>query len=80
MTKPRLPAIADAQPAWNRRSSEIVNRLLTKTETMQTTLNTAVLKDGADIYIAPTISDPPTKVEVQAIADALAAVSLRLKG
>lgn len=38
-----------------------------------------VQKDGADIYTAPTISNPPTQAEVQAIADALAAVSNRLK-
>ena len=38
-----------------------------------------VQKDGADIYAAPTISNPPTQAEVQAIADALEAVSNRLK-
>ena len=42
-------------------------------------LRNAVQKDATDIYTAPTISDPPTQAEVQAIADALAAVSDRLK-
>ena len=39
----------------------------------------SVKRDGADIYTAPTISNPPTQAEVQAIADALEAVSNRLK-
>lgn len=54
---------------WPRRVANAVNALLGK----------AVLRDGADIYVAPTISDPPTAVEVQAIADAVAAISARLK-
>jgi len=49
--------------------ANIVNRLARQ----------AVRKDGADIYTAPSISNPPTQAEVQAIADALEAVSNRLK-
>lgn len=56
-------------PDWHRTVANIVNRLLGK----------AVQKDGATIYTAPTISNPPTQAEVQAIADALEAVSDRLK-
>lgn len=54
---------------WPRRVAKAVNPLLSG----------AVRKDGNDIYVAPTISNPPTQAEVQAIADALAAVSNRLK-
>jgi hypothetical protein len=54
---------------WPRKVANAVNRLLGK----------AVQKDGATIYTAPTISNPPTQAEVQAIADALEAVSERLK-
>jgi hypothetical protein len=42
-------------------------------------LRNAVQKDGAAIYTAPTISDPPTQAEVQAIADAVQALSGRLE-
>lgn len=59
----------DWRPDWPRLAANIINRLARK----------AVQKDGADIYTAPTISDPPTQAEVQAIADALEAVSNRLK-
>lgn len=54
---------------WPRRVANAINALFTR----------AVLKNGTDIYTAPTISDPPTVAEVQAIANALAAVSARLK-
>lgn len=54
---------------WPRKVANAINRLI----------GSAVLRDGADIYTAPTISDPPTQAEVQAIADALEAVSARLK-
>lgn len=54
---------------WPRRVANAINALIGR----------AVQRDGADIYTAPTISNPPTQAEVQAIADALAAVSLRLK-
>lgn len=54
---------------WPRRVAGAVNVLLGK----------AVLKDGTVIYTAPVISNPPTQAQVQAIADALAAVSVRLK-
>jgi hypothetical protein len=59
----------DWRPDWPRLVANIVNRLARQ----------AVRKDGADIYAAPTISNPPTQAEVQAIADALEAVSNRLK-
>jgi hypothetical protein len=57
------------RPDWPRLVAQTVNRLI----------NGSVQKDGQDIYTAPTISNPPTQAEVQAIADALAAVSDRLK-
>lgn len=59
----------DWRPDWPRLAANAINRLLGK----------AVQKDGATIYTAPTISNPPTQAEVQAIADALEAVSDRLK-
>lgn len=59
----------DWRPDWPRLVANIVNRLARQ----------AVRKDGADIYTASTISNPPTQAEVQAIADALEAVSNRLK-
>jgi hypothetical protein len=59
----------DFDPSWYRTVATIVNRLL----------GNAVQKDGATIYTAPTISNPPTQAEVQAIADALEDVSNRLK-
>lgn len=59
----------DWRPDWPRLVANIVNRLARQ----------AVRKDGADIYTAPSISNPPTQAEVQAIADALEAVSNRLK-
>lgn len=55
---------------WGRKIAVALNQLQGK----------AVLKDGAAIYTAVTISNPPTQAEVQAIADALEAVSNRLKG
>lgn len=54
---------------WPRRVANAVNALF----------NRAAMKSGEDAYVAPTISDPPTAAEVQAIADALAAVSSQLK-
>ncbi|WP_230280268.1 hypothetical protein [Croceicoccus sp. Ery15] len=42
-------------------------------------VNRSVKRDGQTIYTAPTISDPPTQAEVQALADAVAALSERLK-
>ena len=54
---------------WPRKVANAINALIGNT----------VKKSGEDAYTAPTISDPPTKGEVQAIADALAAVSARLK-
>jgi len=54
---------------WPRRVANAVNRLI----------GFAVQRDGATIYAAPTISDPPTQAEVQAIADAVQAISERLK-
>ena len=42
-------------------------------------VNRSVKRDGQTIYTATTISDPPTAAEVQALADAVAALSERLK-
>lgn len=57
-------------------SSEFERKVATAVNAL---LRNAVQKDGATIYTAPTISNPPTQAEVQAIADALAVVSERLK-
>lgn len=79
MSLPRLPIHPPSQqtlPNWARAVVGIVNGLVSWRETLDVE---AVRKDGADIYVAPTISDPPTAAEVQAIADALAVVSDRLK-
>lgn len=54
---------------WPRRVANAVNPLLVN----------AVRRDGADIYTGATISNPPTQAEMQAIADAVAAISARLK-
>lgn len=67
MSWPRLHTSFGAD--WPRKAADAVNWLIGST----------VQKDGADIYTAPTISNPPTQAEVQAIADALQAVSDRLK-
>jgi hypothetical protein len=64
---PHIPV--DFSREWPRRVANTISALINRT----------VQKDGADIYTAPTISDPPTQAEVQAIADALEAVSDRLK-
>lgn len=55
---------------WVWKAANTINQLAAST----------VLKDGAVTYAAPIISNPPTQAEVQAIADALEAVSDRLKG
>jgi len=60
-----LSAVARNLPDWIRDAALIVN--------------SKVGRVNADLYAAPTISNPPTQAEVQAIADALAAVSDRLK-
>ena len=60
-----LASTASNITAWIRGAAFIVNRKVERVD--------------ADLYTAPTISDPPTAAEVQAIADALAAVSVRLK-
>lgn len=54
---------------WPRKVVDAVNWLIGNT----------VQKDGQTLYTAPTISNPPTQAEVQAIADALGAISDRLK-
>lgn len=65
---PRVPV--DAKTAdWPRKVAQAINRLIGK----------SVMRDGQTIYTPPTISNPPTQAEVQAIADALGAVSDRLK-
>lgn len=60
-----LASTASNITAWIRDAAFIVNRKVERVD--------------ADLYVAATISDPPTAAEVQAIADALAAVSARLK-
>jgi hypothetical protein len=68
----RIPVTASVQtlPDWVRKAAAGINQLQ----------SSAVLKDGTTIYTAPVITNPPTQAEVQAIADALEAVSDRLKG
>ena len=66
---PPTPPAASALPEWCRKVAGLINGLLAR----------GVQKDGATIYTAPTISNPPTQAEVQAIADALQSVSNRLK-
>jgi hypothetical protein len=60
-----LSAVARNMTDWVRDAALIVNRKVERVD--------------ADIYVAETISNPPTTAQVQAIADALAAVSARLK-
>ena len=52
-----------------RKTANAINALITAT----------IQKDGNALYTAPTISNPPTQAEVQAIADAVQAISDRLK-
>jgi hypothetical protein len=59
----------DNIPGWPRKVANAINALI----------RGAVQRDGQDIYIASAISNPPTQAQVQAIADALEAVSNRLK-
>lgn len=66
---PPTPPSMATLPDWCRKVVGLVNGLL----------KGAVMRDGATIYTAPTISNPPTQAEVQAIANALQAVSERLK-
>ena len=66
---PPTPPAGSALPEWCRKVAGLINGLLRQ----------SVIKDGNAIYVAPTISDPPTAAEVQAIALALQAVSERLK-
>jgi hypothetical protein len=66
----RVPTNLSDVADWARKAATSLNQLIAR----------AVQKDGATIYTAPTISNPPTQAQVQAIADALAAVSTRLKG
>jgi len=54
---------------WVRKAADSINNLIGK----------SVQKDGVTIYTAPTISNPPTQAQVQAIANAVAAISNRLK-
>ena len=65
----RLVPVDGKRTDWPRLAAQAINRLIGQT----------VQKDGQTIYTAPTISDPPTQAEVQALADALEAVSERLK-
>jgi hypothetical protein len=66
---PPTPPASGALPEWCRKVAGLIDSLLRQ----------SVIKDGNTIYIAPTISNPPTTAEVQAIANALQAVSERLK-
>lgn len=54
---------------WPRRVANAVNRLMTG----------SVQRSGTKVYTAPTISNPPTQAEIQAIANALDAIAERLK-
>lgn len=69
MRKDLLVPVDGKSMDWPRKVANAVKFLLGST----------VEKDGATIYTAPTISNPPTQAEVQAIADALEIVSDRLK-
>lgn len=66
---PPTPPPPSSIPEWCRRVAGVINELIRRT----------VQKDGATIYTAPTISNPPTQAEVQAIANAVQALSDRLK-
>lgn len=66
---PPTPPAISALPEWCRKVAGLINGLISR----------SVLKDSATIYTAPTISDPPTQAEVQAIANAVQALSDRLK-
>lgn len=66
---PPQPPSTATMPDWFRKAAGLINQLLAR----------SVLRDGATTYTAPTISNPPTQAEVQAIADALESLSDRLK-
>jgi protein tyrosine phosphatase (PTP) superfamily phosphohydrolase (DUF442 family) len=60
-----VPRVPQILSNWYRDAADAINR--------------KVERDGVTIYTAPTISNPPTQGEVQAIADALEAMGSRLK-
>jgi len=69
MTQLIPPTSGANLPEWIRKAATAINALISR----------GVQRDGVSIYTAPTISALPTQAEVQAIADALAAVSARLE-
>lgn len=76
MSKVILPSIAPEQRGWNRLASEIVNRLLNRVTKVE---SQAVTKGDVTTYTAPTISNPPTDVEVQEMADRLAEIAAKFQ-
>lgn len=73
----RVSVVTSNIAGWVRDAASAINGLIKASDTINAT---AVIKDGLDIYTTTTLTTPPTQAELQAIADALAAVSLRLKG
>lgn len=64
-----LPVSTASVGDWIRKAATVVNQLLAK----------AVLKDGAAIYTAPTAGAAYDQAQVQALMDAVEALSERLK-
>ena len=68
MSLPPIPV--DARIAdWPRKVANAINRLLVG----------SVMKDGTDIYAAPTASATYDQAQMQAVMDAVEALSARLK-
>lgn len=76
----RIPVIASLQAEWNRRAADAVNQALTRLGTAETTLATAVLEDGATIYAGDTAAGAYDQTQIQALMDAVEALSARLEG
>lgn len=64
-----LPPAAPQVPEWVRKAATAVNQLL----------RNAVQKDGTDIYVAPVADAAYDQTQIQALMDAVSAISDRLK-
>jgi len=64
-TPPTGPAVAE----WFRKAAGLINSLISR----------AVMKDGATIYTAPTASASYSQAEMQALMNAVEALSDRVK-
>lgn len=74
-------------PNWTREAANAINQTIGRVDadearltTAETTLATAVLKDGAVIYAGDTAGGSYDQTQLQTLMDAVAAISARLEG